>query len=746
MDPVAAAVFESWRLDLRMIIALLATAWIYTRGWRQLHRQMPSRYTAARLILFLSGLAAIFAALASPLDAFGNLLLQAHMVQHLLLIMVAPLLLLTGQPVLPLLRGLPSRVMKTGLGPFLRWRALRNIGGALVSPVVAFCAMAFAIIFWHLPRFYELGLRSPSWHQAEHACFFFAALLFWWPVVEVWPAHSHAPNWAMIPYLILADLVNTGLSAFLVFSKDVVYPTYALAPRLWGISALGDQAVAGGIMWVPGSIVFLVPAVAVAMKALDSGRGVRPSSYLRPPSRVAFRPLQPKAPWDLLRVPILGSILRHPYFRRAAQAVMFLLAAAIVVDGLSGPQVSPMNLAGVLPWTHWRALSVLALLIGGNFFCMVCPFTLPRDFARRFFPARRLWPKQLRSKWTAVVLIVLYLWAYEAFRLWDSPWWTAWIGIGYFATALLVDGLFQGASFCKYVCPIGQFHFVNSLVSPLEVKVREPKVCDTCQTHDCLHGNAGQRGCELYLFQPKKSGNFDCTFCLDCVHACPNDNVGILASPPGLTILDGRHRSGIGRLARLDIVALVLVLVFGAFLNAAGMTIPVMNWMNGWQARLGLVSRVPMVAAFYFIGLFLPLALVVVLSRSRSKDPGTSFALTLAPLGFSMWIAHLWFHFLTAWSSILPAAGRALNRGFHFTSLASRSMQAPAWWPPAEILLLDSGLLLTLYLSWRVASRRAGGTGSALGLLAPWATLAILLYAAGLWILFQPMQMRGMLM
>ena len=225
-------------------------------------------------------------------------------------------------------------------------------------------------------------------------------------------------------------------------------------------------------------------------------------------------------------------MLRHPYFRRAAQAVMFLLAAAIVADGLFGPQVSAMNLAGVLPWTHWRALAVLALLIGGNFFCMACPFTLPRDFARRFLPARRLWPKQLRSKWTAVGLTVLYLWAYEAFSLWDSPWWTAWIVVGYFATALLVDGLFQGASFCKYVCPIGQFHFVNSMVSPLEVRVREPKVCGSCQTHDCLHGSARQRGCELYLFQPKKAGNFDCTFCLDCVHACPSDNVGILATLP----------------------------------------------------------------------------------------------------------------------------------------------------------------------------------------------------------------------
>jgi cytochrome c oxidase assembly factor CtaG/ferredoxin len=735
-----------------MIFALLAAAWIYVRGWRQLHRQMPSRYTTDRLFLFLSGLGAIFVALASPLDAFGNLLLQAHMVQHLLLIMIAPLLILTGQPVLPLLRGLPHRLMKNGLGPFLRWRALRRVGGALVSPVVAFCAMALAVIFWHLPRFYELGLRSQGWHELEHACFFFGALLFWWPVVEVWPRHSRTPRWAMIPYLILADFVNTGLSAFLVFSKHVVYPTYALAPRLWGISALGDQAVAGGIMWVPGSIVFLVPAVVVAMKALDSGRAVRPSSYLRPPSRVAARKLNPvrqpnsKTPWDLLRTPILGPTLRHPYFRRAAQTVMFLLAAAIVADGLFGPQVSAMNLAGVLPWTHWRALSVLALLIGGNFFCMACPFTLPRDFARRFLPARRVWPKQLRSKWTAVVLIALYLWAYEAFSLWDSPWWTAWIIVGYFASALLVDGLFQGASFCKYVCPIGQFHFVNSLASPLEVRVREPKVCDSCQTHDCLHGHAGQRGCELYLFQPRKAGNFDCTFCLDCVHACPSDNVGILASPPGFTILDDRQRSGIGRLARLDIAALVLLLVFGAFVNAAGMTVPVIQWMNELQSKLGFASHAPIVAAFYFAGLLVPLALVCALSRPLWRDPGTTLALTLAPLGFSMWIAHFWFHYLTVWSSIIPAAGRALNRRLPFTSLASSSMPAPAWWPPAEILLLDAGLLLTLYLGWRTAVRRANGTGSALGLLTPWATLAVLLYAAGLWILFQPMQMRGMLM
>src|ERR1700689_4047440 len=110
MDAVAAAVLESWRLDLRMIFALLAAAWIYVRDWRQLHRQMPSRYTTDRLIVFLVGLGTIFVALASPLDAFGNLLLEAHMVQHLLLIMIAPLLILTGQPGVLLFGGVSGGV------------------------------------------------------------------------------------------------------------------------------------------------------------------------------------------------------------------------------------------------------------------------------------------------------------------------------------------------------------------------------------------------------------------------------------------------------------------------------------------------------------------------------------------------------------------------------------------------------------------------------------------------------------
>ena len=183
-----------------------------------------------------------------------------------------------------------------------------------------------------------------------------------------------------------------------------------------------------------------------------------------------------------------------------------LLAAVMIDDGLRGPQVGAMNLAGVLPWIHWRGLLILGLLAAGNVFCMACPFLLPRTLARRLLPAGRSWPRRLRSKWLAVLLIVAFLWAYEAFALWDSPWWTACIALGYFAAAFVVDGLFRGASFCKYVCPIGQFNFVQSLVSPLEVKVREPAVCASCRTKDCIRGRDGIPGCELQLVPAAQGG------------------------------------------------------------------------------------------------------------------------------------------------------------------------------------------------------------------------------------------------
>ena len=776
MDPTLEALLRSWPFDPWVIVPLLLVATVYLRGWFDLHCRVPHRFGRAQLGAYLAGLFALFLALASPIDSFAALLLQVHMIQHLLLIVVAPPLVWLGAPLLPVLRGLPEPVRHSWVAPFLRSPLLRRCWAWLTQPAVAWVLFIGATWLWHVPALYELGLRSASWHYVEHACFFGTALLFWFPVVQPFPSRPRFSRWVIVPYLLLADIQNTILSAILAFADKVIYPHYAAGPRLWGLSALDDQAAAGVIMWVPGSLVYLIPIAWLAPRLLYGGKPGKEArrhldkeaskygqSQRRIPLPLAGSPARQVTPssWDLLRAPLVGQFLRWRHARFAVQLPLFLLAFAFIADGLFGPQVAPMNLAGVLPWIHWRGLVVLALLVAGNFFCMACPFMLPRQAAKRWLPARLPWPRPLRSKWLAIGLLVLFFWAYEAFALWDSPWWTAWVALAYFLAAFVVDALFRGAAFCKYVCPIGQFHFVQALVSPLEVRVRDVERCRSCVTKDCIRGRDGIPGCELHLFQPRKSGNMDCTFCLDCVHACPHDNVGILAVAPGAELLHDRFRSGVGRLSRRpDVAALVLLLVFAAFANAGGMVAPVVEWQQRLTAALGMKSSLVVLTFALAIALLvLPLILTGsagILSSWWSGDgerwleSAARFTFALVPLGFGMWLAHFSFHFLTGAGAALPALQRfAADWGMALLgtpkwSLACCAAPAP-WLLRLEILFLDCGLLLSLYLGYRIALARHTQLSPSLKAFAPWAVLMVLLFAVGIWILFQPMEMRGML-
>jgi cytochrome c oxidase assembly factor CtaG len=769
MSPLAQAIFSSWSIDPKLTLGLIASALLYLRGWLLLRRIAPRRFLVWRLGAFLGGLVVFWVAIASPLDAFSGLLLSAHMVQHLLLMSVVPPLLLLGAPLLPLLRGLPRTFAHDGLGPFLSWPRLQRLGHWLTHPVVCWLAMAVSLCAWHVPAAFELALRSPAWHKVEHACFLGTSLLFWWPVIRPFPSRPHWPLWTVPIYLLAADLLNTALCAILAFSEHVLYPTYATAPRLFGTTALSDQAAAGVIMWVPGSLVFLIPASVLVIRFLSPSHSlVRPartnagtapsiSSRTRPGTIAAVA----RAPFDLLTVPVVGRFLRARYGRRALQAVLLVISIAVIADGLFGPQTGSANLAGVLPWTYWRALTVVALLAVGNLFCMACPFMLPRELGRHLDLEPRAWPRALRSKWLAVGLLVLFFWAYEAFGLWDKPVGTAWIIIGYFLAAFVVDAFFRGASFCKYVCPIGQFHFVNSLISPLEVKVREPDVCGGCKTHDCLRGNEHHRGCETSLYLPRKAGNMDCTFCLDCVHACPHDNIGLQVVAPGADIIRNPRRSSLGHLSRrTDVAALALVIVFAAFVGAAAMVSPVTGWLDRLTSQLGITSSLPAITLLFVAALVLAPAIAmgtaVVLGRSVAQVAAPTrellcrFSLALVPLGATMWAAHFLFHLLAGYGSAVPVLQQAAGvLGFHLLGRPDWAMSGLRLNADTilvlQTLLLDAGLLLTLYVGWRIARECAPRVRAALGLFVPWACVAIALYAIGIWIFLQPMQMRGMM-
>ena len=453
---------------------------------------------------------------------------------------------------------------------------------------------------------------------------------------------------------------------------------------------------------------------------------------------------------------MIARFLRWRHARTAMQLPLFAVAVAMILHGFLGPQLAPKNLATVLTWVHYRGALVLALLVAGNLFCMGCPFMLPRDLVRRFVKPAFRWPRRLRTKWLPAGLFVLILFAYELFDLWGSPWWTAWLILAYFVAALVVDALFRDASFCKWVCPIGQFNFVASTLSPLEVQVREPDVCARCTTLDCIKGTRHpedsalviQRGCELALAQPRKVGNMDCTFCLDCVHACPYDNVALTTRLPGSELWIDPRRSGVGRFSkRRDLAALAVVFTFGALLNAFGMVSPVYA-VQAWLAgRMGTTREAPVLGALFLLVLvvepILLLGLAAWLSRrgAGTREPllpvVSRFAYALVPLGFGVWLAHYCFHLLTGLLTFVPVAQDLLG-------------SAPDWGlgglpeelvAPLEMGFLGLGLLGSLLVAWRIAEREYPERAARAFL--PWAGLCLLLGATAVWLLSQPMEMRG---
>ena len=484
-------------------------------------------------------------------------------------------------------------------------------------------------------------------------------------------------------------------------------------------------------------------------------------------------PVLPPAPpprGDLTRAPLLGRFLRWKHARTAIQLPLLALAAIIVADGLLGPRVAPQNVAGVAPWVQWRGLVVLALLVAGNLFCMACPFMLPRRLAKRLLPGDRSWPRWLRTKWLALGLLVLFFWGYEALDLWNSPWLTAWLVLAYFAAAFVIDGFFKGAAFCKHVCPIGSFNFVNSLASPAEVRVRDSAVCERCETKDCIAGRHEidprtgasrqvQSGCELWLYQPRKVGNMDCTFCLDCIQACPHDNVGIMPRLPARELVADRWRSGVGHLAgRPDLLALAMAVVFAAFLNAAGMIGPMVAVKEAIGRALGSAGELASWTVILVVGLgILPallLAAATLLSRAAAGGAVAGqrilqrMAWGLVPLGFGMWIAHYAFHFLASGLNLVPVLHRAagdvgLAAGPPDWSLGP--LLPADWLLPLEIVALEAGLLGSIVLLYYIA-RATFPARAARRAFAPWAILAVLLGGAGAWIMTQPMAMRGMMM
>ncbi len=494
-------------------------------------------------------------------------------------------------------------------------------------------------------------------------------------------------------------------------------------------------------------------------------------------------PQQPRR-FDLIGRLGLRRFFRWKYARLVFQLPLLILAVIMLVDGFTGRQLAPRNMATTATWLHWRGLVVLALALVGNAFCAACPLMLTRGtsrFLRRVLPEglQLRWPRALHNKYTVIALMALFFFSYELFDLWASPWLTAWLIVGYFGAALVIDTFFPAGTFCRYVCPLGNFNFVLSQTSPTQIVALNTDICAACEHKPCLHGREtytseaqasghaafipltditnpnGQGffpGCETGLFAPTIQSNMDCTNCFNCLRACPYDNVGLgVRSPARETTRDAWLRRG-----RFPVMLLAVCLSAWGLLNAAAMVAPFFGFMDRVAAFLNTQSEALLFGLLFsltaLIG-FLATTLVGVVADfaggQREFRPIRSFlrwGYVVTVLGIGFWFAHYLFHFLTGALQIIPVFQNFLQlQGFRTSPDWGLAQLVPTRYLftiTAAVTSLYS--LLAIYIGIRIAIRDFGRRG----VLAMWPVLLFVLAFAvfAVWLLGQPMEMRGTLL
>ncbi|HEY5197053.1 MAG TPA: cytochrome c oxidase assembly protein [Solirubrobacteraceae bacterium] len=290
-------ILGTWRLDPGLSLTLLASAGIYLRAagrsarGRHRRRHWPRRRTAA----FLAGLATIALALESGLDGYAEDLLSIHMVQHLLLILVAPPLLLAGAPITLALRALaPAR--RRALATLLRGRVI----AAISHPAAGLLAIGTVMLCTHLTPLFELALTHPAVHVAEHILYLGSGLLFWAVLIAPGPRVRRLDGLGEVVYMLLGMPLMSVVGVILETDGSPRYAEYLESASRLGVSALADQRLAGALMWVAGTIVMGAIALIVAWRSIaaEERRAVARESYAAEPAvSVAGECEHPERAW-----------------------------------------------------------------------------------------------------------------------------------------------------------------------------------------------------------------------------------------------------------------------------------------------------------------------------------------------------------------------------------------------------------------------------------------------------------------
>ena len=244
LHPFSQFSWLKWSIHPSTVIGLAALAALYL--WRARSATSENILSGWRKLSFFSSLLVIFGSLNGPIhDLSDTYLFSAHMVQHLLLTMLMPPLMILGVP------GWMLR-------PLLRNRVISRVARRVTKPITCFVIFNLVIAVWHLPIFYNAAMDNHNIHILEHLMFMAAAVLMWWPITSQLPELPRLSYPGQMLYCFLMILPMSIVAIYISMADQVLYPAYSAAPRVTSLSPLEDQLLGGLIMWVPGGVIFMI--------------------------------------------------------------------------------------------------------------------------------------------------------------------------------------------------------------------------------------------------------------------------------------------------------------------------------------------------------------------------------------------------------------------------------------------------------------------------------------------------------
>ncbi|MFH1978074.1 MAG: 4Fe-4S binding protein [Candidatus Aenigmatarchaeota archaeon] len=416
-------------------------------------------------------------------------------------------------------------------------------------------------------------------------------------------------------------------------------------------------------------------------------------------SLFALRESPEKKNRNLLEIGIINRFVRWKYYKLFLQIPTLLIFLVVLFFGFFGPVNSALNVNTILTWTIWWAAVIFTFVLAGRLWCTACPFGFLGDISQKVFSLRKKFPRRENGLKIQMPLFLIFTLSFVFFGVLSSPIYTSYFIIVLSVAAVGFALIFEKRAFCRYICPIGAVTGLYSMVSPIELRSKD---CDTCKSH--LKKNCFE-SCSMGEYIGNMKSNYNCNFCMDCVKACPKNNIVLRFRNFG-SDLWSTNMGIAGSIAALLIIGVSII-----------QTVAMMGPWPAFQNTIASVSGIfnPSIVyllSFFLIVIGLPLGAYAIFVFMSNKLSGTkeSFAKTFSvyglmfmPLGIAIHLAHNVAHLLVEGFQIIPAAAFSFGATTHKLIAVSPVQNETVFW--IQSFILFAGYFLSLLIGHKLSLR-----------------------------------------